>query len=276
MALLPNWLEKPLKGFGNKAMRWFKPKSQNLNNTEKIQLLLQNNPINLQTKYASDYIQSLKQYLSQNNVDISKFTDDDFQQMLNIRKQALQKSAPTQYVISEPNEYGFRNYFYDQSWNKKEPIGRIDILDLLGSQNLHIGGINNLTIKPGSTQVRKGVSEPLYNSSIIVDTQTKNKGIITGEDLRSPEATEKVLEKYTDKQKVGQYGERHWENGDVTYEHDVYKFNQPTTQIPTKSLHFNPEIINNKGQMKPNWNDPNIFKTLMPFTLLYGTTNTDE
>ena len=60
MALLPNWLEKPLKGFGNKAMRWFKPKSQNLNNTEKIQLLLQNNPINLQTKYASDYIQSLK------------------------------------------------------------------------------------------------------------------------------------------------------------------------------------------------------------------------
>lgn len=263
------------RGLG-KIFKYFQPKIQNLNNTEKLQLLLQNNTSKPQTKFTIDEIQLLKQYLAQNNVDVSKFTNDDLQLILNIRKQALQNTAPKQYVISKPNEFGFRNYFYDQSWNKKEPAGKIDILDLSGTKDLHIGGIQNLTQNSGSNKVLKGVSEPLYNSAIIVDKQTKNKGIITGEDWRSPKATEKILERYKDKQKVGQYGERYWEDGNITYGHDVYKFNQPTTQTPTKSLLFNPDIITDKGEMKPDWNDSDIFKTLIPLTFLYGTQNTNE
>ena len=276
MALLPNWLEKPLKQIG-KGFKWFKPNNvQKLNNTERLQLLLQNKITTPSAKFTTDKIELLKQHLLQNDVDVSKFTNDDLQLMLNIRKQSLQNTAPKQYVISEPNEFGFRNYFYDQSWSKKEPAGKIDIIDLSGTKDLHIGGIQNLTQNSGSNKVLKGVSEPLYNSAIIVDKQTKNKGIITGEDLRSPKATEKILDKYKDKQKVGQYGERYWDDGNITYGHDVYKFNQPTTQTPTKSLLFNPDIITDKGKMKPNWNDSDIFKTLIPLTFLYGTQNTNE
>lgn len=51
------------------------------------------------------------------------------------------------------------------------------------------------------------------------------------------------------------------------YDGDVYMLLQPSYKVPTKSVLFDPKIIDSSGKMHVDWSNPNIFKTLLPFTV---------
>lgn len=101
-----------------------------------------------------------------------------------------------------------------------------------------------------------------------------DKGIVSGEVLRQPEKTTKVLSRYQDKQIIDDTGVYNWESGQ-TSNNPVYLFNSPTYYTPTKSILFNPKSVQPTGKMKISWEDKDIYKSILPLTFL-TTNNTND
>lgn len=74
--------------------------------------------------------------------------------------------------------------------------------------------------------------------------------------------------KYTDKEIVRHDGEWQWGrlsgNIQTTFDNPIYLLKSETYYIPTKSTYFNPIIIDKNGQMHIDWNNRDIFKSLIP------------
>lgn len=235
----------------------------------RLQRLLKNNMIKPRN-YSINEINALKRHLNELGVDVSKFNDQDFNKMLSIREANLHHIAPDVYNVVYLEESQFRIDAYNS--NYKDKIGQITLKNSKEHPPHHnIGYIWNLT--PQDNHL-KGVSEQLYNSAIIADQQMYDKGIVSGEVLRQPEKTTKVLSRYQDKQIIDDTGVYNWESGQ-TSNNPVYLFNSPTYYTPTKSILFNPKSVSPTGKMKISWEDKDIYKSILPLTFL-TTNNTND
>ena len=181
--------------------------------------------------------------------------------MLAHRKRLLKETAPKVYNIVHPNKDMFTVVGYNRNWDPRQDIGRLSIKNKGYNKidHLHIANIHNYTQEDPARHPLKGVSEQLYNAAIIADKQMQNKGIITGELLKQPEKTTKVLSKFADKKLISNNGRYEWKAG-ITENNPIYLFVNPTYQTPVKSILFDPKTINRKGQMKIDWNNINIYK----------------
>ena len=224
----------------------------------RLERLLKNNMVKPSNHSISE-INTLKRYLNELGVDVSKFNDQDFNKMLSIREANLHHTAPDVYNVVSPTHKGLSVGAYDKTWSKTTPTGLIYLDSKNG--NFEVSNIFNLTQSSASKQKIKGISEQLYNASISVSDQLGKNGIISGGNLLQPEKTVKVLDKFTDKKQIGNNGLWHWDNGNAaTLNNPVYMLNIPTYETPVKSVVFNPNIINHRGQIKTNWNNKNIYK----------------
>ena len=85
--------------------------------------------------------------------------------------------------------------------------------------------------------------------------------MISGELLVQPEKTTKVLDKFIDKEQIGNNGMWQWNGGEnTTFNNPVYMLYSSTYETPVKSVVFNSEIINYKGYIKTDWDDFNVYK----------------
>ena len=225
----------------------------------RLQRLLKNNAI-LPKNQDPSKINALKQHLKGLGIDISKFSGTDFEKMLSIRDANLHHTAPDIYNIVEPVGNNTNIYSYNKNWEKQKPTGMISLQNK--NNNLNVGYIANLTKAPEKPPQIKGISEQLYNASIITSNQIGNKGIVSGKHLMSPEPTSVVLDKYWNRIELPNE-KGYWDWKDATkskFDNPVYKLYEPTYKTPVKSVLFNPKTINHKGQMQIDWEDFNIYE----------------
>ena len=142
-------------------------------------------------------------------------------------------------------------------------IGDIDLITNNKTGYSHIGMVRNL-----SQGVKKGIQERMTNSAIQVNKSLNGKGVVSGETLLSPEKTSKMYPKYKDKELLGNFGEWQWNKHNSNMQNvnngPVYLLKTGTYQTPTKSILFNPNIIDEKGTMHIDWDNLDIFKSLTP------------
>lgn len=217
-------------------------------------------------------------------VDVSRLTSRDLEQLLKIRRKELFNTAPGRFSMVEPYPNGKRAqtiWDMDKS-NQEEPIGYINLISPLGSEgmdaaryNKYIKDLKNQGLSIGMVENTsngkfKGVQERMLNSSIQVAHQQGLKGVVSGETLESPEITTKVWKHYpsTVKQLISKDGEHKWGNHNpnmtTDYDGDVYMLLQPSYKVPTKSVLFDPKIIDSFGKMHIDWGNPDIYKVGIP------------
>lgn len=215
----------------------------------------------------------LLEELQKNGVDISKVSFEDLNRALERRMYNIQKTAPESYTYVTPsNTWGNANITMSDI-RKGQEVGRMELLPGHGADKyIHIGDTKNLG------KGAHGVSEKMLNSSTNVAKSLGKEGTLTGEELASPHITvNHVWPKFTDKKLIGNYGTHYWSNHTSLPNQTnapVYLIQKPTEYIPTKSIIFNPNIIDKFGKMKINWNDADIFKTISPIGI--GTTVVDK
>lgn len=131
-------------------------------------------------------------------------------------------------------------------------IGDIDLITNNKIGYSHIGMVRNL-----SQGVKKGIQERMTNSAIQVNKSLNGKGVVSGETLLSPEKTSKMYPKYKNKELLGNFGEWQWNKHNPNMQNvsngPVYLLKTGTYQTPTKSILFNPNIIDEKGTMHIDW-----------------------
>lgn len=103
----------------------------------------------------------------------------------------------------------------------------------------------------------KGMQEFLTNAAIKTNRQLKGKGVVSGEELWQPEKTSKMYSKYKNKQTIGNIWGKSQNN-------PVYLLTKETYDVPTKSILFDPSIIDDSGKMHVDWNNSDILKVFIP------------
>lgn len=215
-------------------------------------------------------------------LDMSQITADDVYSAMRGRNRAL--GAITQ-PHAQYSESG--GSFFDESikyFDNQELLGELDLLD-----NGSVGMVESY--KPGTGRI-------LYDAAIEAANQTGRNGIISGEHLISSPKTFSTWKHYPDKQLIGYYGK--WGNKmmkpankrvDVNTVEDamnadaanlefslnnapVYRLTQPSRYIPVKDTHyFDPEILDEAGNMHVDLSNPSIYRTLIPVGIGYGLYN---
>ena len=221
-------------------------------------------------------LSSLEEYLKKQGVDTDKFSDMDFMRLIDLRKSAVEKTAPKgKHVIStqlgDYTEYSLKE--------NGETLGTLSTI-LKGNKH-HVGSVYKFK--------GKGVSKDLYNSALHANKQLEKPGLIAGETLQSPEQTLYIYNKYFPKRRIVSNTGVHTYNNGLNVEKtgklytdkrgDVFDLNEPSeVQLPMKSQNvFHPSMIDKVNKtIKVDWNDKDIFKTLFPTIPIFGTqTNID-
>lgn len=194
----------------------------------------------------SGLVHKLRSFLQQNKVDVSKLSDQDLADLIALRQHALRTQSSSRYVV--PSESHVR--LYDPG--TKEAIGYADF-DFLDDM-YKIDMISNSTFVPGSTPI-KGVSEDIMNFLIQKSIKNGGKGVRSGHDLRTPQATIKIWDKYPDKEILSMTeGSHYWEPYKAT-PGPIVLLKSPSKQVvPSKSFLFSPNSITSDGQMIIDWN----------------------
>lgn len=214
-------------------------------------------------------------YLKQQGVDISKFTDRDLINLMSLRNESVNSNLPLSgrfSLISDRRNNGVLYYQSDLYSGKNNKIGQ-----LYGEAINKDLKVSSLSKENLSTSKEKGISEDLYNSVIQYAKQKGYNGVRSGDLLQSPEITYKVWDKFSNKELIGTFGEHSFNFGETIrnpenrvttiFDGNVYRLTTPTKFIPTKNeWMFHPSIIDkNTGKLQPpNWNDRNIYKVTLP------------
>lgn len=243
------------------------------------------NSINLQKKFP--FTLDFAKYLESKGVDITKFTDSDLRKLMTQRKKLVETSlpkgkSPTIDTLRLGNTRVDQAYLHNNGNQFAVIEGRTDSRPLSKDSSSHISSISN------KDDQQHKVSETLYNTLINWVKKLKGSGIISGEELVSPEKTYKVWEHYPNKKLISKTGEHKFGRGKgletnnplTITDGPVYLLNEPSDiNVPTKHLGwFHPNMIDENGIMKiPDWMNPDVLKIMFPplaiSTTVYGLQN---
>lgn len=229
-----------------------------LSSTERFFKFIKDEPIynRRKNKFDSRQKQQLR-LLEDNGVDISGIHPQHIDKALKKRGELLKTNTPKKYVIQSPSTV-FEKYSNLIGIKGGKVVGEMDLFHYPNNGYTRIGFVRNL-----SNGKEKGVQEFMTNSAIKINRQLNGTGVISGETLLQPEKTSKMYPRYKSKKLFGNYGE--W---GTIQNNPVYLLQKETYDVPTKSILFNPSILNNSGKMKINWKDSNIFKSLIPLFVI--------
>lgn len=243
-------------------------------------------------------------------VNLDRIGANDIEEALSKRWNELVSSNQDRHTIvrSVGNDI---YYLYDLIPDKKAQYGWKSIgtsqLNKDASGNMHMADVSNNTgsVRNGKPAIKHKVQENALNAAIKVAKQEGGEGAVTGEWWLSAPKQQHVVQKYHDRQVVGNTGQHsnvnmveERINADirrglpVTGEEETLAksmldlrragdkeiktlFNQPfwllktpTYDIPVKSTLFDPTIIDRFGKMHIDWSNPNIFKGIAYPTLI--------
>lgn len=223
-------------------------------------------------------------YLKQQGVDISKFTDKDLINLMSLRNESVNSNLPLSgrfALISDRKNNGVLYYQSDLYSGRDNKIGY-----LYGESTGNDLKVGSLAKENLSTNKEKGISEDLYNSVIQYAKQKGYNGVRSGDLLQSPEITYKVWNKFPNKELIGTFGEHKFNFGKTVrnpenrvktiLDGNVYRLTTPTKFIPTKNeWMFHPSLADkNTGKLSPpNWNDKDIYKIIIPTGVSFNSLN---
>ena len=264
---LVNWVGKGIGYLGSKVLSKMKPAT---NITERFFKFIGKSPNQKQQSITFTQGQEqeklLFQQLQEAGVDVSKLTLEDLQTALNKRAQIIKSSGPKSYTIVEPDKTFGNTVTTLKDIRQGDQVGQMVVLDTKDPY-LHIAATDNFG------KGAHNVSEKMLNSATEVAKTFEKKGVVTGEELLSPEITvEHVWPKF-DKKLIGNYGEQYWSKHTRLPDKQgtpVYSIETPTQQVSTKSIIFDPHVIDALGKMKIDWNDGNIYKVIVPTGAVVG------
>lgn len=215
------------------------------------------------------------EYLKQQGVDISQFTDRDLLNLMLLRNESVNGNLPELgrfTLVSESKNGGVPIYQSELYSGKDNIIGNLS--GTITSKDLKVNSVSKTNPK---INAERGVSEDLYNSAIQYAKQQGYGGVRTGDLLQSPEITYKVWDKFSNKELIGTFGEHSFNFGETIknpelrsktiLDGNVYRLTTPTRFVPTKNqFMFHPSIVDSKtGKLNPpDWNNKDIYKTILP------------
>lgn len=196
-------------------------------------------------------------------------THADYKKALDKREAILRETAPEgrtniiTYREKEPDAQSFasKDVFKDKN-GKVTDIGITEFKR--NGSDFNGAWVENYNKIPGEGKVQeRGINSGLMFTKEINNT----KGITVGDDLMSPEKTEAMLNHFKGKEKTGEIGKAriYDSKGNETGEKNipVYRIFEPSDlKTRTKSTVFDPTILDKDGNMKIDWNNPDIFKII--------------
>lgn len=207
-------------------------------------------------------------------------THADYKKALDKREAILRETAPEgrtniiTYRENEPDAKSFvsKDIYKDKNGN----VTDIGITEFLKKGDDFNGAwVENYNKISGEGKVQeRGINSGLMFTNEINNT----KGITVGDDLMSPEKTEAMLKHFKGKEKTGEIGKAriYDSNGIEVDDKDfpVYRIFEPSDlKTRTKSTVFDPTILDKDGNMKVDWNNPDIFKIIGLPLIMKGVNN---
>jgi hypothetical protein len=227
-------------------------------------------------KGRSDKTSKLAAYLKKCGVDVSKFSESDLHELIRMRQQSVIESLPTNTRAVVADQRYINSYnLYENGRN----VGKMRTYsNINGTQS--IGDVQKLN---PSTKL---VSRNLNDAALKTGAQEGTSGLLSGDHLLSPEQTKHIWAKYyPHRTTVRSTGIHEYNSGTyvtktgapIKVRGDVVDLVTPYEDIPVKSSNiFHPSMIDDvtKTLKKPDWSNPNIYKTLVPITM--GTTTISQ
>lgn len=193
----------------------------------------------------------------------------DYKKALDKRESILRKTAPegrTNIITYRKNEPDAQSFVSKDIYKDKNgEVANIGITEFKRNGGDFNGAwVENYNKIPGEGKVQeRGINSGLKFTKEINNT----KGITVGDDLMSPEKTEAMLKHFRGKEKTGEMGEARIYGSDGFEVNrrsvPIYRIFEPSDlKTRTKSTVFDPTILDKDGNMKVDWNNPDIFKII--------------
>ena len=244
--------------------------------------------------------EKLMNILELNGVDISRLSREDLTKALEYRMRDIETSAPERYTLVKAQSSTLPEYVLEDI-NSGNKVGNTSV-QIVDDGNVYISNTENLT-RNNETPTRQ-VFERALNSSINLANTFGGKGVITGKQYLSAPRQINVVNKYGDREIIGNTGtynnyrmsktgsvpgkqvfspEEMVEVGDnypaYAYNMPISLLTKPTFITPTKSNLFEPTIIDSSGKMNIEWSNPNVLRGIIyptfGSTLLYNSFGND-
>lgn len=238
-------------------------------------------PLDISTLQGAYKLQAQK--LQEAGVDLSKLSFQDLRNSMNRRMQEIINTAPTERFNMIVPDKRFERVHTIYDYNKtdgNQVVGRTKVLKENG--NAYIENTENVSSNPNIHKVE----ERGLNSAILFANQTGLNGVISGRQLLSAPKTYKVWKHFPEKESINNNGMH--QNVNMVSENaplkfvtevddmvgnsentlyypfgNVFRLKRPSSlETKTKSVIFDPSIIDNNGKMNIDWNNSNIFKTI--------------
>lgn len=238
-------------------------------------------PLDISTLQGAYKLQAQK--LQEAGVDLSKLSFQDLRNSMNRRMQEIINTAPTERFNMIVPDKRFERVHTIYDYNKtdgNQVVGRTKVLKENG--NAYIENTENVSSNPNIHKVE----ERGLNSAILFANQTGLNGVISGRQLLSAPKTYKVWKHFPEKELINNNGMH--QNVNMVSENaplkfvtevddmvgnsentlyypfgNVFRLKRPSSlETKTKSVIFDPSIIDNNGKMNIDWNNSNIFKTI--------------
>lgn len=228
------------------------------------------------------------------DVDLSKISIEDLTTMMSKRQDDIIASAPGRINVVNKTDAG---------WSITDGTATNGNFKTHGKTKVNVKDgdvtINNITAYDNAGKV----SERAYNTAIQSAQQTGYDGITSGNLLVSAPKTYKVWDHFPNKEVIGNTGihsNTMVVNSPETFikVSNVDDMTKATTQnvgamnpkgqiikikgksnlsTPAKSTTFTPTIIDSNGKMQIDWSDPDLFKTVVPISILsFGTSRSED
>lgn len=202
----------------------------------------------------------------------------DYKKALDKRESILRETAPegrTNIITYRKNEPDAQSFVSKDIYKDKNgEVANIGITEFKRNGSDFNGAwVENYNKISGEGKVQeRGINSGLKFTKEINNT----KGITVGDDLMSPEKTEAMLKHFKGKEKTGEIGKAriYDSNGIEVDDKDfpVYRIFEPSDlKTRTKSTVFDPTILDKDGNMKIDWNNPDIFKIIGLPLIMKGT-----
>lgn len=249
----------------------------------------------LNNRFSPEY-QRMAQMLQNKGIDLSRLDAKDIKKIFDKRLEELRNSGLDRVSVARP--IGDRHFSVsDFILGRERPVGEME-LEMTEDGTALITDITNYTRNTANPV--KGVQERGLNSAINVSKSVGGNGVITGREYQSAPRQYHVVQKFKDRNVIGHDGIHYNSNMVNDYEYrmglpntydeyiipqdketwkgmlelaragerrrkalygaPVWKLGTPTFNTPTKSILFDPTIIDNEGRMIVDWDNSNIFR----------------